>query len=62
MTIKECADLLEADETTLYRHSKSGRFPTFTVAGMIRVNPAELADQIRRSSNQSAEGGQPEER
>jgi len=51
MTIKECAELLETDETTLYRHSKTGKFRTFTFAGMIRVNPAELAAQIRSGSN-----------
>lgn len=51
MTIQKCADLLEADETTLYRHSKTGKFPTFSVAGMIRVNPAALAALIRGGSN-----------
>ena len=51
MTIQECAELLKADETTLYRHSKNGKFPTFTVFGMIRVNPAELAAEIRSGSN-----------
>ena len=46
MTIAECADLLHADPGTLYRHSKSGKFPTFQVIGMVRVNPAELAAHI----------------
>jgi hypothetical protein len=57
MTIKECADLLKADETTLYRHSKTGKFPTFTLAGMIRVNPGELAAQIRSGSNNPLNSG-----
>ena len=54
MTIKERAELLDADETTLYRHSKTGTFPAFTLAGMIRVNPGELAAQIRSGSNNPA--------
>ncbi len=51
MTIEECADLLKADKTTPYRHLKTGKFRTFTFAGMIRVNPADLAAQIRSGSN-----------
>jgi hypothetical protein len=55
MTIAECADLLNADPGTLYRHSKSGKFPTFQVIGMVRVNPADLAAHIRASSNTSTQ-------
>lgn len=55
MTIAECADLLHADPGTLYRHSKSGKFPTFQISGMVRVNPAELACHIRASSNTSVQ-------
>jgi hypothetical protein len=51
MTIQECAQLLDTDETTLARHSKTGKYPTFTIVGMIRVSPAELAAQIRGGSN-----------
>ena len=51
MTIQECAELLRADVTTLYRHARSGKFPTFQVVGMVRVNPVELAAHIRASSN-----------
>jgi tetratricopeptide (TPR) repeat protein len=42
-------------EYTLYRHSKSGKFPTFQVIGMVRVNPADLAAHIRASSNTSTQ-------
>jgi hypothetical protein len=55
MTIAECADLLHADPGTLYRHSKSGKFPTFQVIGMVRVNPAELAAHIRARTNASVQ-------
>ena len=58
LTIKECAELLETDETTLYRHSKTGKFHTFSFAGMIRVNPAELAAQIRSGSNNPSHSGE----
>jgi predicted site-specific integrase-resolvase len=51
MTVQECATLLGADVTTLYRHARSGRFPTFLVVGMLRVNPSELAAHLRASSN-----------
>jgi excisionase family DNA binding protein len=50
MTITECADLLGIEHNTLYRHARSGKFPTFQVAGLIRVNPAALASHIRASS------------
>jgi excisionase family DNA binding protein len=51
MTIEECAELLKAHKPTLYKHAKTGKLRTFRVARMIRVNPADLADQIRRGSN-----------
>ena len=60
MTIMECAELLKTDETTLYRHSKTGKFATFTVFGMIRVNPGELAAQIRSGSNRPTNSNAPE--
>ncbi len=47
MSIQECAELLAADLTTLYPHAHSGKFPTFQIVGMARVNPAELAADIR---------------
>ena len=55
MTIAECADLLTIDPGTLYRHSKSGKFPTLQVVGMLRVNPAALASHLRASSNTSTQ-------
>ena len=57
MTIRQCADLLETDETTLYRQSKTGKFPIFTLFGSIRVNPAELASRIRSDSNNPSKSG-----
>jgi hypothetical protein len=51
MTIQECADLLGADVTALYRHGRSGKFPSFQVVWMVRLNPAELATRIRGGSN-----------
>jgi hypothetical protein len=57
MTIEECADLLKADKTTLYRHAKAGKFRTFSFAGMIRVNPADLAAQIWSGSNNPLNSG-----
>jgi hypothetical protein len=50
LTITECADLLHIGHNTLYRHAQSGKFPTFQVAGMVRVDPAALAAHIRATS------------
>ncbi len=55
MSIKECARLLGVDHSTLYRHARSGRFPTFQIACTIRINPAELAAYIRATSNVSTQ-------
>jgi excisionase family DNA binding protein len=51
MTILECAELLQIDKLTLYKHARKGSFPVFHVAGNVRVNPAELAEHIRTGSN-----------
>jgi hypothetical protein len=40
LTITECTDLLQIGHNKLYRHAQSGKFPTFQVAGMVRVDPA----------------------
>jgi hypothetical protein len=50
LTITECSKLLNVGHNTLYRHAQTGKFPTFQVAGMVRVDPAALADHIRATS------------
>ena len=55
MSIGECAELLTLDKTTLYRQAREGRFPVFSICGVIRVNPAELASYIRAGSNISTQ-------
>ena len=50
LTIAECAKLLHIGHNTLYRHAQTGKFPTFEVAGMVRVDPAALAAHIRATT------------
>ena len=46
MTIGECAELLKVSRQSLYNHAQTGTFPTFQVAGTIRVNPAALREYL----------------
>jgi hypothetical protein len=56
MSMKEAADLLGPDRTSLYRQARAGKFsPAFMTAGSMRVNPQKLAVYIRAGSLSSTD-------
>lgn len=50
MDLDECATLLNASVSMLYRNARKGKFPTFPYCDSLLVNPADLARRLRAGS------------
>jgi excisionase family DNA binding protein len=49
ITAKELADLLHVSHLTILRKAKRGIIPSFKVGSLVRFNPKEVAEWLRRS-------------
>ena len=48
MTIEEAAELLVFHEQTLYKAARKGRLPVVRAFGSLRIDPASLAEWLRK--------------
>lgn len=46
MTVPEVSQLLQIDVSTAYRKCRNGSLPAFGLDGVVRVDPAELANHL----------------
>jgi excisionase family DNA binding protein len=50
ITVGAVATLLGISKKTAYQHCLNGRIPSYKLVGSVRIDPAELAAHLRRST------------